>query len=1018
MKTYFRKTLMSLALMFACLSIYAQNLMVKGVVTDNEGPVPGVNVLVKGSTVGAITGIDGKYTISAPKNAVLVFSYVGYKDQVIPVKGKSEINIVLSEDNLLIDEVVVVGYGYQKKSDLATSVASVNTDEMLSRPASNVAEMLRGRAAGVTVTSSSGRPGSVPTIKVRGTRSITASNTPLYIIDGSPASATEFSTIAADDIESIEVLKDAASQSIYGARASDGVILVTTKRGKEGKTEVRYSGYVGVQTLWKNFDFYSPEEFYGLRAEAMAHDAGILDATTLTPDEVLADNMMLEVWENGKYVDWEKLMFKPAVFHNHDLSFKKGTEKLKVAASANYFSQEGMVRTGSSFERLTFRVNTDITLTKWLKFGVNAHIAHTDADRENSNFNSYIIKTPLAKVFNEDGTYTRYINSEGADNPLYTAQEAQRTTESDSYRLNAFMDIKPFKGFNYRLNTSFYQRVSEDKSARTKNYPGAGSSASINEDRKSNWLIENIITYDAPIKNKNHRLNITGVQSVDHNLSKGIGMSANNLPVDKGPDFIDNGQVTKIERTYGENNLVSFMLRGQYTLKDRYMLNLAMRADASSRFGKNNKWGYFPSVAFAWRITEEEWMKNVKWLNNLKFRASYGIVGNQNGIGNYTTLGLVDAKEYEFGDEYYMSYIPGSQLSNPNLKWEKSATANFGLDFSLLDSRLSGTFEYYRTKTTDLIVSRGINSVLGYTSMLDNLGESRSQGVEISLNSDLIRTKDWNWNVGTNFSWFKNEIIKIDDQVDEFGNPKSQAGNKWFIGSPINVYYDYKADGIYQYEDFDITTVNNKIVYKMKNTVDTDGDGIADAPLQYVGGEREPGDVRVVDANHDGKINDDDKVITSKDPDFTMSLSSTLSWKGLELYMDWYGVFGVTKLNSYLCESNHGGSLQGTNNGIKVNYWTPRNPSNEFPRPYRQRYADNLRLCAYQDASYIRLNTLSLAYNFPKKLAKKLSLSNLKVYATATNLCTFTDYLSYSPELSAGSYPEGRTYVFGLNLQF
>lgn len=1019
MKQLMWKALVAISLMFVSLCVNAQGINVSGVVSDAMGPVSGVNVVVKGSTVGTITDMDGKYTISVPSDGTLVFSFVGYKEETVRVKGKSVINVTIQEDSEMLDELVVVGYGVQKKSDLATSVASVKADELVTYPSGSVAEMLRGRAAGVTVTSSSGQPGSTPTIQIRGTRSISASNTPLYIIDGSPADGSEFSSLSSEDIESIEILKDAASQAIYGARASDGVILVTTKRGKEGKTEVNYNGYVGVQSLTRNFDFYSPEEYLNLRREAKANDAGILDAKELSDEEALSDDIMYEAWTNKQFINWEDLMLDNAMYHNHELSIRTGGEKLKISASANYFDQEGMVTTGSRYQRASFRFNADLKVTKWLSFGVNSSATLSNTDKQDGSFNEFITRPPLAKVYEEDGSYTKYINSDGLPNPFYKAENFESKANSNSYRLNIFMDIKPFKGFNYRLNTSTFQRFKEDKTVRGKNYPGDPSSGSINNSRDNDWLIENILTYDTPIKNKNHKLIFTGVQSVNHNSSSGIGYSVINIPVDKGPDFIANGEFNGTpSRSYSENNIASFMLRAQYTLMDRYMLNVAMRADGSSRFGKNNKWGTFPSVALAWRMNQENFLKNVSWIDNLKLRISYGVVGNQNGIGNYTTLGLVDKYPYEFGDEYIMGYLPGVELSNPNLKWEKSATTNVGVDFSFFKGRLSGTVEYYNTHTNDLLIARQLNSSLGYTRMLDNLGKTKSEGVDITLNGDIVRIKDFAWSLGTNFSWFRNEILKIDDQLDEFGNPASQPGNSWFIGEPIHVYYDYITDGIFQYSDFDITKDEiGTPIYTQKPTIDTDGDGSPDKVLEYQNPVK-PGMIKVKDLNGDGKINADDRTPISRDPDFTMSLTSSWRYKGWELFMDWYGVSGVKKRNNFLYDPNSGGSLQGKLNGIKVDYWTPFNPTNEFPRPSHNTNASYQSSLAIQDASYIRLRTLQLAYNFPKNWISHMGLTKLRLYATATNLFTATDFLSYSPELSAGAYPESRQFVFGINVSF
>ncbi|MDE5622261.1 MAG: SusC/RagA family TonB-linked outer membrane protein, partial [Alistipes sp.] len=396
--TIHTKLVLLIATLFACTSLRAQQATVSGTVKDANGPLPGVHVTVAGTSVGATTDIDGRYRIAADARATLEFSFIGYRKERVAVDSRTTIDIEMEELANAIDELVVVGYGYQRKSDVATSVTSVKADEMKPFPSSNVADMLRGRAAGVQVTASSGRPGSVPTITIRGARSIAAENTPLYIIDGSPSSATEFSTLSAEDVESLEILKDAAAQAIYGARASDGVILVTTKRGSVGRTEVSYNGYVGIQKLWRNFDFYSGEEYFNLRREAKANDAGLLDARDMSVADALGDEIMARAWADGKSIDWEKLMFRNALYHNHDISIRGGNEKLKVAASAGFFDQNGMARLGSGYRRGTFRINADLKVNKWLAVGVNSSYAITSQQREDGNFSEFITRPPLSEV--------------------------------------------------------------------------------------------------------------------------------------------------------------------------------------------------------------------------------------------------------------------------------------------------------------------------------------------------------------------------------------------------------------------------------------------------------------------------------------------------------------------------------------------------------------------------------------------------------------------------------------------
>lgn len=409
----------------------------------------------------------------------------------------------------------------------------------------------------------------------------------MYVIDGSISDSEEFSTLSAENIESIEILKDAASQAIYGARASDGVILVTTKRGSQGKMEVSYNGYVGIQSLWRNFDFYSPEEYVMLRREAKANDKGVIDAREISIAEALGDDVMQQVWASGQFIDWEKEMLKNALYHNHDVTLRGGNDKIRMAAGVNYFDQDGMVTTGSGYQKAAFRLNVDYNINKWISLGVNSSYALTKSDREDGSFSEFITRTPIAQIYNEDGSYSRYINSNNDVNPFYRAENYKREISTNSYRLNVFLELKPFKGFNYRLNTSFYNREQEDGEAKGVNYPGGGATAKLTDREDRSYLIENIFTYNVPIKDQKHKLTITAVQSVDHKQTKQLGYATDQLPVDMDWNFIANGQFTGSPiRSFTENNLVSFMGRASYILMDRYIMNVAVRRDGSSRFGK------------------------------------------------------------------------------------------------------------------------------------------------------------------------------------------------------------------------------------------------------------------------------------------------------------------------------------------------------------------------------------------------------------------------------------------------
>ena len=987
----------------------AQKHTVSGVVTEKLGddiqPVPGVVVLVKGATAGgAVTDELGQYSIAVGRNAVLVFTCLGYSDQEIPVNGRETVDVLLTVDTEMLDDVVVVGYGVQRRSDVSGSVTSVTAEELAATPATNVSEMLRGRASGVQVTVGSGRPGDESSIQIRGVRSVNdGSNTPMYVIDGVVASATEFNAIAPDDVENLEILKDAASQAIYGARAANGVIIVTTKRGKKGedreKAQITFTSSISSQHLWKNFSFYDGDEFVELKRQAKANDMGIDDPQAIAAlplSEIIDDNISQEVYASKDFTDWEKVMFSPAIIQKYDLSVRGGTKALAVAASAGWMDHNGMVNIESRLQRANFRLNVDYEARKWLTIGVSSSYIKSKNLGGRTSFNSYITSDPLGRVYDEDGNYTQYINSSGVQNPFWNATYSKNRTDTNITRLNGYIDLHPVKGLSYRLNLGYMNQTGETSAYRKKEYSGGGAAGSISDTGRLQYTVENIVNYTVPFTNRDLSLVLTGVQGYEHSESSGINIAADTVPIDEyWWHMIGAGVNTDFGHTFTEYNLLSWLGRAQFSYKDRYLANIALRADGSSRFGSGNKWGYFPSISAAWRVSQEPFMRDVRWVSNLKLRASYGLVGNMNGIGNYETLGAARDYEYEFGSTYYHGYLPSSALPNVNLKWESTASANFAVDFGLFKNRLNGTVEYYRTTTSNLLFPRQINSALGYSSMTDNVAQTKTNGWDINLDGAIVRNRDFEWTAGLVFSAFNNKITKLSGEVDEDGNPVNDAANGWFIGEPINVYYTYKTDGIYQYEDF--------------NGQDADGNWIQKNPIQR-DDKVAPGMIKVVDKDGNGIINADDRFVIPRDPKWVGSFNTALKFRGFELYMDWYAVYGRMQRNSYLHEFNSGGSLQGKYNGIKVNYWTPSNPSNEFPRPNYNSVASHLGDLAICDASYLRLRTLSLGYNVNPTFLKKINVRSSKISLTATNLLTFTKYLSYSPETSAGDYPEPRQY--------
>lgn len=984
-------------LFFSSISVYAQQ-EVKGLVTTSDGePLPGVAITAKDkSGIGTTTDIDGNFTFNVPSsNTTLVFQYMGYKTLEYPLRGQTLVKVELVEDTQLINEVVVIGYGVSKKSDLTGSVASVKAEELEKFPASNVTEMLRGQAPGIRVTLDDTAPGGASSILIRGKRSLSSSQTPLYIVDG--MIVPHINDLNSSDIASLEVLKDASSQSIYGSRASNGVILITTKRGEAGKVKIDYNTYVAFQTYHRNFDMYSPEEFVKLRFwakynEGMAESVGTIDNMNI--ETVLDDPMMYSAYQNQKYTNWEDLMLGNALQHKHDISIRGGSEKLKYSAGFGYYNQDGMVKK-SGYERFTFNSNVDFAPYKWLDFGTTVGYTKDESQSAQNNFSDIITMPALAQAYDDEGNLLREVNNQGDVSPLWRNEEYDKKIQNEYLRLSAYLTIKPTKGLSYRFDVNLRSNNRESGDYKTKKYPGSTGEGGISNFNRQSYLINNVINYQLPIANEDHKLGVTLIQSAEQDLQKTTGYSFINSTTDMFQwNIAQDSEVKDVTRTIQRTRSVSFAGRIQYNLMDRYLLTASIRRDGASVFGNKNKWANFPSVALAWRINEEAFMKKFSWIDMLKLRISYGVVGNW-AISPYRTLGVAGSHEYLTNGSLVVGYLPTTQLLNKDLKWETTNSVNFGLDFSAFGGRLNATLEHYRTNTNDLLVQRSVPSITGYSTMWDNLGKTKSSGWEVSLNGTIIKNKDLEWNVGGSISTQKNEIVRIDGRSDENGKPINDLNNKWFIGESMNVSYNYVFGGIWQ-------------------------TGETPTEDQYLPGDAAPvpGDIKIQDYNGDGKITTDDRKIYNLDPDWYGTLTTSLHYKGIDLSLEFYTVQNVIKSNPYLYAYNQGGSLNGKKNGIKVNYWTPENPSNEAPRPQYTASVPNFGILAYQDASYFRLRTATLGYTFPKNLTKKIAIEKLRLYFTGTNLFTVTDYQSYSPEKEPGGYPEPQTFTFGINLSF
>lgn len=972
---------------------FSQTKTITGTVSDNTGPMPGVNVLVKGTTNGVVTNFDGEFSIENVSDTdVLVFSYIGFVTQEITVGSQNSVNVVLQEDTQALDEVIVVGYGTQKKSNVIGSVTSVEVEEATSVPTTNVSEMLRGRAAGVQVNLGDARPGGGSDIVIRGNVSVAPNgNSPLIIVDGLPFDS--LNDVAPDDIANIEILKDASSTAIYGSRASNGVILVTTKTGRVGKATIDYHGYTTVQTLTKNFNQYDGQQFIDLRREA--------NRNRFTGDYLNDENIFspfeLEAIENRNFVDWEDLVLNDAVIQSHSLSFSSGTEKTKIFSSVNYFTQEGIIP-NSSFDRGTFKLNIDQQLTEKLLFRGIINYQNATQDRETGGLNFTTI-TPLAKPFGDDGELVKFYlgPSNTAVNPLWDQRESTDESKINLTDVNLSLVYNFTPNLSYTLKTFLRNRNTNRgiyrSSLHSAGDEGIDGIAVLSNTLFKQVLVENILNY-APQINENHTLDFTAVQAFDEQRNEYTQLDKSGFTNDA---LGYNGNATTLLnniRNVSQRRLLSFLGRVRYGYLDRYLLEATARADGASVFAENNKWGFFPAVSVAWKMHNEPFMQNLDAINEMKVRVSYGATGNQ-GINPLESLGVADDLPYVFGDQTVAGATASSRLPNPNLKWETTTTLNTGVDFRLFNNLFEGTVEYYKANTTDLLLDRSIAGTTGFNVIRFNAGELQNQGIEASLTTNIFRKENFRWSLGLIFSRNRNEVISLTGELDDEGNPidlTDTSGRRLSVGQSINNIWLPKYDGIYQEGD-DIASSGNPLA--------------------------QPGDVRVIDQDGNGQIDDRDNVFTNTDPDWYGSITNTISYKNFDLFADIYIVQGATRLNPVLA---NGELWKGAINGIRTKYYTPEFPSTEYPRPKPDTHL-HLFPFAVRDASYLRLRTLTLGYNIPRETFSKIGLQRAKVYVTGTNLFTFTDFKSYSPEqnpVNGGetAFPETRNITLGVKLGF
>ncbi|HDR90455.1 MAG TPA: TonB-dependent receptor [Bacteroidetes bacterium] len=982
-------------------SAIQQQLTVTGEVTDEEGnPMPGVNIVEKGTMNGTISDTNGRYTLTVTSpDAVLVFSFVGYDSQEITVGSRRMIDVILVEAVSGIEEVVVVGYGTQRKSDITGSITSVDADRLRDAPASSITKALQGKTAGVEIVNLSRRPGGDTQIRIRGNRSLSASNDPLIVVDGIPFGG-RLSDIATDDIASIEILKDASATVIYGSRGSNGVILITTRRGQPGTFKVAYNGYVGVNQVARKYEVYDAEGFVKLRSVA--------NNNSYTTDEIFS---LL----NGRETDWQELLYRDGMVQNHELNLSGGTERTRYSFTGGYYQEEGIL-SEMGFNRTNMRLAIDQKIGEHVMIGFSTMNAYAVTDGQSANPMFQILAmSPLSMPYNLDGTVKEQpmYPMEDYYNPLTlrdTERWGERNRRATSFN-TLYAEVDLFEGFKYRLNAGF--NFSSNKYA---NYYGSNTvfrGGALNQARVDNsdnlgYTIENLLIYEKTFAEK-HRINFTGMQSIQQDITTSSRVDATDVAADyikyHNLALAETVEAPSANNYYSDWRLVSFMGRINYAFSDKYLLTITARADGSSRLAPGNKWHYYPAVAAGWNIRNESFMENVDFLSALKLRLGYGQTSNTS-INPYSTLGGLSGAVYNFGDRGVKGYFV-SNLPNENLSWEYTKTSNIGLDFGFLRGRITGSVDAYLQQTYDLLLGKSLPPSQGVPGQfLENVGETENRGIEIALDGIIISpsfTGGFRWDFSTNLFLNREKIVALQDPSIE-----KDVGNGWFVGYPSSAIYDYVKIGIWQLGE--------------------------EAEAASYG--REPGDIKLLDFagggpdgdEPDGRITDADRrVLGSSQPDFIGGFTSSWEYRGFDLSVVGYYRVGGMIASTLHMPNNYLNRLDGRRNQIVVDYWTPDNPTNDMPKPEEAFDASRSDVLGYFDGSFLKIRSINLGYTFSKEFTRFLGPSgSLRAYATVAD-----PFILFSPYLKKGGVdPEptnraqddiaalglpGRTLVVGYN---
>lgn len=1038
--------------------VVPSDITVKGIVTDEKGEkLSGVSITLKGTTRGSTSNNSGEFSIVVPNDkAILIFSYVGYNPQEQTVGKRTIIEVSLRIDNKTLNEVVVVGYGQVNRKDLTGSVAKANVTDMQKAPVRSFEEALGGRVAGVQVTGADGQPGGNINIVIRGNNSVSQDNSPLYVIDGFPIERPDNNFINPSEIESMEILKDASATAIYGARGANGVIIITTKKGKEGPAIVNYEAYYGSQTITKKIPMLSPYEFVKLQLD--------INPTGAT-NTYLKNDLTLEGYKNVKPVNMQDLVFLPNVpMQSHSVSVNGGSKTTRYSLSANVFDQSGII-TNSNFKRYQGRMTLDQTINSNLKVGTNISYTNTISKGTISSNNSQNSSSGrLQGAINASG-YLMYnvwgyrpttgnstidysdelIDPATTDllaypvNPLVQLQNEIRIKKSDNLIINTYIEQRFLKDLKLRTTFGINKNLVVDENFNNSSTslgnpitsPNAiGVNGSVLNSNFDSWVNENTLTYQSTFS-RQHNLNVLIGITSQGGKTEGYGLRAIQIPNESlGINGLDEGNPSTITATNSEWTLASYLGRVNYSFDGRYLATVSFRSDGSSRFSPQNRWGYFPSGSLAWRFSKEKFMEKLKFIDDAKLRFGFGATGN-NRVNDFAYLSVISTSTntaYSFGNATPSSGATPTRLGNEDLKWETTTQYNLGLDISLFDKKIDFTTDIYRKITSDLLLNAALPLASGYPNIFRNIGKVQNEGLEFSVTTDNVNTKNFKWSSNINIAFNQNKVLALTDNQESQLNSatiRPLSNNPVTItklDNPIALFYGYIWDGVYQYTDFD-KLPNGQYVLK-SNVSASVNSRVA----------TQPGDVKYRDINGDGVVNiNDNTVIGNPNPKHIGGFSNNFSYKNFDLniFFQWSYGNDIVNMNRVIFEG--GGEFPNNLNqyATVAERWSPDNPSNTM---HKFTASSNLQTNLFstrvvEDGSFLRLKTVSLGYSLPNELLKKLKIRTFRIYASAQNLITWTKYSGYDPEVSVinsaltpgidlSAYPRARTLTVGLNLSF